>query len=304
MAQPKHRRGRDEAAKSPHRVELENLQKKSDGIVQKRNDLNAQAVQARSERDLLNGKRRELVEQMNQVKAERDAFNAQLREAKDLRTRYQTQAKELIAQKRSRFKKDPAKLRSPGLRAHELLAEMRDLEYAQQTRVLTTAQENELIKQLRHKAHEYEQIKREAAKVAKIEVDLTETDKAIDTLFAKAEEQHQRVLAFHKQSQGAHERFVKVVNEIGAVTAEANKHHKRFLEIRAQADEQHGQFLELREKMLELRGRDMADRREAREIIQQQHRQVRETIANPKKLDEYADQSLEQLKKSGKIRLG
>lgn len=308
MAQPKNRRRPgEEKEKSANRAELENLQKKADGIVQKRNEYNQQASAARAERDLLHGKRKELFDGMNKAKVERDEVNVKLKEAKTLRADYQNQAKEIIAKKRGRMAKegpkDPAK-RSPGLRAQELLAEINDLEFGQQTRVLSTAQENELLKQLRAKKHEYDQLKKELSKRTQLKVDLSDLDAAIDTLFAKAEEQHQIVLALHKQGNEAHERFVKFVNEVGAVAAEANKHHKHFIDMRTKADEQHAAFLDIREKMLELKGKEFADRNEAREMVRQLRAHVREQVANPQKLEQHAESALDSLKKGGKISLG
>lgn len=304
MAQPKNRQRRGEAKeKSPNRVELENLEKKTEAIVQKRNEFNRLAQLAREERDLLNTKKKEIFGQLNKAKEEREAFNQELREHKELRNEYQRQAKELIAKKRHKMKKEDQALRSPGLRAQELKAEIADLEFRQQTTVISTHEENELLKQIRLKRHEYDVIKKEAAKAAKLQVDLSDTDKAIDTLFAKAEEEHQKVVALYKQSQGAHDRFMKLFNEAATVAGEADKHHHAFLEHRGKADEQHQLFLELREKMLELKGKEFADRREARVIIKEQQRRVRDAVANPEKLKEAADSALEQLKKSGKISL-
>lgn len=309
MAQPKNRRpppGKEEdKERAARRVEFENLEKKADAIVQKRNEFNAQARAAREERDLLHNKRKEVYEAMQKAKAERDALNKQLHAAKDLRGQFQAQAKELIAKKKARFKKEaPQAARHPGLLAQELLAEINDLDFAQQTTVLSVAQENELIKQLRMKKGQYEKVRKEAEKAAKIKVDLTDIDKAIDELFGKAEEQHKIVLEFYKKSQAAHDEFVKHVNEVATAQAEANKHHKRHIEMREKADAEHKQFLELREKMLELKGREFADRREAREIIKEQRQRVRRSVSDPEGLNKIAEESLDVLKKGGKIRLG
>jgi|GEM_PF-264176 len=311
MAQPKNRGGpRREEDKDPahaaRRQEFENLGKKADGFVQKRNEYNEKARAARAERDLLHTKQKEFVEAMNKAKEDRDGLNGQLREAKDLRAQFQGQAKEIIAKKRARSTKDtkePGK-RSPYLYAQELLAEINDLEFSQQTRVLSVAQENELLKQLRAKRAEYDKIKKEAEKHKQLKIDLTDLDAAIDELFKKAEEQHQIVLALHKQSNEAHERFVKALNDLATLRAEANKHHKHFIEMREKSDVEHKNFLEIREKMLELKGQEFADRREAREVIKEQRGRVRDAVANPRGLEQHAESALDKLKKGGKITLG
>lgn len=301
MAQPKHRPNQQT---SQARQELENLQKKADGFAQKRNEFNDQGRGARAERDLLNGKRRQLVDQMKTVKAERDSINAKIRELKALRDDAQGQAKALIATKRGKIREKNPQAKPATLRVQELRAEIRDLEYGQQTRVLTTAQENELIKQLRMKQKELAALRRSAEEESKLKVDLSDLDSAIEELFQKAEDAHQQVIASHKSSQEAHERFVKLVNEIGTVGAEADKHHKHSLALREKADEQHQKFVELREKMLEIRGQEFQERRQAREIIHDQRQRVRRNVMDPRALDQHAESSLEALKKGGKIQLG
>ncbi len=307
MAQPKHRPApHDEKDKEreARRAELENLQSKADGHVQKRNEFNTQARGARDERDLLNTKRKTVAEDLHKAKDERDAVNVKLREAKELRFQFQSQAKEIIATKRARLRKEAPQIRSPHLRAQELMAEINDLEFSQQTVVMSLAKENELLKQMRVRKLEYEKIKKEVDKASALKIDLSDLDKAIDELFKRAEEQHQVVLALSKESQGHHERFVKLVNEIGTITAEANKHHKRFIELKEKADAEHQAFLELRSKVLEVRGQDMADRQAAREVIREQRHRVRDAVSNPQRMAAITEDRLEQLKKGGKIQLG
>lgn len=305
MAQPKNRpRRRDAEAKNPVREELENLSKKADALVQRRNELNQQASDHRAQRDLLNGKKKELFGEMNRFKRERDRWNEELRKHKELRNQYQADAKQLIAKKRGVAKKGAPSARSPRLRTQELWAEIRDLEFAQETQVLSTAKENELIKQIRLRRHEYDQLRREVTKEAKLEIDLSDQDRAIDTLFAKADAEHQAMQQAYKAAQAAHEQYMKVFNDASLLINEADAKHRLYLETRTKADDQHKQFLELRDKMLDLRGRDLADRREARAIVKEQQHRVRQAVADPRKLDEAAEKTLEELKRSGKIRLG
>lgn len=310
MAQPKNRRRKDEnedPKKAAERRERENLEKKADLFVQKRNEFNDQANALRGERDLLNDKKRELFDQMEKIKQERDGFNAQLREHKEKRNEYQRQAKLLIEKQRGqRRQRQPGEKDAPSpiFRAKELQGEIRDMEYQQQTTVLTVKEENKLIENIRKKRLELSGLQKEAEKAKQLNVDLRNTSDAIDQLFKMADAEHQEVVKFYKLGQEAHERFMKVFHEASQVIAAANAKHAEFVEIRKKADEQHQNFLELREKILELRGKDLAERHEARAIIKEQRQKVKEAIADPKKLDEHAESTLEQLKKGGKIQLG
>jgi phosphoserine phosphatase len=305
MAQPKNRRRRDEPEPSPERKERENLEKKADAIIQKRNEFNDQANTARGERDLLNDKKGALFSQLDVHKKERDGHNANLREHKEKRNAYQQQAKLLIAKQRS-ARREPKDKGAPNpiFRAKELQSEIRDMEYQQQTTVLTTAKENDLIKKIRVKRIELSGLQKEADKAKLVDVDMRNSSDAIDQLFKLADAEHQEVVKYYKLAQDAHEKFMGVFNEVSRVMAAANVKHQEYLDIRAKADDQHKAFLDLREKILELKGKDIADRHEARAIIREQREQVRKAVADPKKLDEHADDILEKLKKGGKIQIG
>lgn len=308
MAQPKNRQrrfGDESPAKSAERKERENLEKKADMFVQKRNEMNDQARLHREERDLLNTKRQELMGKMDVIKQERDGHNKQLREHKEKRNDYQAQAKLLIQKQRGQKKPtEPGKKESPIFQAKRLESEIRDMEYDQQTTVLTVKQENKLIETIRKKRLELTTLAREAEKARKVDVDLRNTSDAIDQLFKLADAEHQEVVKYYKLAQEAHERFMKIFQETSQVMATANAKHAEFIQAREKADEHHQEFLKLRDRMLELRGRDLLERNEARAIIREQRDQVRKAVADPTKLEQHADKSLEELKKGGKIKLG
>jgi uncharacterized coiled-coil DUF342 family protein len=304
MAQPKNRGRRDEAEKSPERKERENLEKKADMFIQKRNEYNDQAATARGERDLLNSKKQEIFQQMDAIKKERDGHNANLREHKEKRNAYQQQAKLLIAKQRGQKREKKDEGPNPIFRAKELQGDIREMEYQQQTSVLTTKEENKLIDSIRKKRIELAGLQKEAEKAKQINVDLRDATNAIDQLFKLADQEHQEVVKHYKLAQAAHEKFMAVFQEASRVIASANQKHQEFIDIRTKADEQHQQFLELRSKILELRGKDMAERHEARAIIREQREVVRKAVADPKKLDEHAESVLDQLKKGGRIKLG
>jgi uncharacterized coiled-coil DUF342 family protein len=123
-------------------------------------------------------------------------------------------------------------------------------------------------------------------------------------LFAKADEEHEHVVAAYKSSQAAHEKYVEIVKEVATLIAEANGKHKQFVETRQKADEWHQKAMELRDKIFEKKGEERAERHEARQIIKEQAKRAREAISNPEKRKEFEERSIDQLKKGGKIRIG
>jgi uncharacterized coiled-coil DUF342 family protein len=299
MAQPK----RDRREISPERQELENLEKKSQMFTQKRNELNDQARQTREERNLLNDRKKEIFDKMNAVRDERDRFNQELQKHKAARNEYQAQAKDLIRKRRGDRKKGQ-EARSAPMRARELEHEVRELTYKQETSVLKSKEEEKVVKAIREKRRQLKELEPELKRVKELKLDLSDADKAIDTLFAQADEEHEQVVACYKSSQEQHDKYVALVKEVGSVIADANAKHEEFIAIRTRADEQHHKFLELRSKILEIRGASQEDRRAARQMIKEHAKQAREAVADPKKLEEHADRSLEELKKGGRIQIG
>jgi uncharacterized coiled-coil DUF342 family protein len=203
---------------------------------------------------------------MNAVRDERDAFNKKLREHKELRNSYQDQARELIRKKMG-TRKEGKEFKSAPLRARELQHQIRDLSYKQETSVLTSKQEEKLIKSIRQMRAELAKLGPEMDKAKKLKVDLSDTDKAIDSLFAQADAEHQQVVGFYKASQEQHDKYVELVKEVGALIADANAKHAHFVELRTKADGEHQKFLELRSKILDIRGADRNERDEARKMI-------------------------------------
>ncbi len=75
-------------------------------LIEKRNELNDEARQARDERDALNEQKKNLVAEMRRLQTERDAKNAEARDWKEKRNEFQRQAKSLIENKRKMRKEN------------------------------------------------------------------------------------------------------------------------------------------------------------------------------------------------------
>jgi len=74
------------------------------GLIEKRNELNAQAREIADARDTLNQERREILEEMRALRDERKALVNKMREHKKARNLYQQRARELIEVKRGKRK--------------------------------------------------------------------------------------------------------------------------------------------------------------------------------------------------------
>lgn len=290
-----------QAEQQDPRAQLTNLQKRFDTLVEKRNELNDVAKQLRQERDLLHEGRREFKERMDKAKAERDRLNAEMKAAKAKRNEYQKQAKDLIG---SRKGKAGEVAKSLPLQARQLEKQIRDLEHKQETQPHTIEEERELLKIVKAKQTELNEIKAKLDADREIKVDLSNLDEAIDELFKLADAEHARVQELHKEAQKWHDEFVAAVEESKVLTKEANDKHLAYVDARRRADENHKKAMELREDIGNIRGEQRAERDAARREIQDINKQARDAVADPKKIDEKADESLDSLKKGGKISFG
>jgi len=120
----------DDSNKKEEIEQLRNSEKKYQGYIQRRNELNDLAKVLREERDMVNDKHKEFKEAMQKVKAERDELVSKMRHHRDLRNKLQEQAKKFIEARR---KKKGEVFRNLPLRVEELKADAQMLEYRQET---------------------------------------------------------------------------------------------------------------------------------------------------------------------------
>jgi uncharacterized coiled-coil DUF342 family protein len=282
-------------------TDVRNLQAKFNHLLEQRNQLNDQARAAREMRDQLNEQRRVKSAEIEEYKKARDAANEVMRQHKELRNQYQEQAKALIAEKKG---KAGAVERSLPLQVRKLRNDLQALVEQQQTTQLTVAKERVLVEKISEMWKELKAKEQELQKQKAVEVDLSDTDGTIDALFAKADEEHEKVVAAMKTAQENHEKFIAGVKEIRVLVGESNKRHEEFIACKTKADDCHNKAMELREKVMAVREQKKAEydaqKREVREI----NTMAKRNVADPKTLDRLKDQAFEELKKGGKITLG
>ena len=290
----------DKSDKKKEIEQLKDAEKKYQAYIAKRNELNDMAKILREERDMIHESRKKLKEEMDNVKKERDELVNKMRHHKDLRNKIQEEAKKLIEAKR---KKKGEVFKNLPLRVEELKADVQMLEYRQETVPMSPAEENELIEKIRDKKEDYERTKKQMEKQKTVEIDISETDNAIDELFKKADEEHKLVQKYYKENQKKHERYIKLVNEISVTISEANKKHDEYIEIKNEAQKTHEKAFEMRSKIITIKGERRKRWDEAKKAIKEKNIKARKETMDEKKLKEIADKSVDALKKGEKINL-
>jgi uncharacterized coiled-coil DUF342 family protein len=218
------------------------LKKEADVSKLERNRLNAAASQFATRRDELNTKTRALIDSAQQSKDKRDEFNKLVSENKEKRDSINEQANNLLA-KADQIKR---KFRvSGGLSLSELKREIDHLEFRQQTEVVSTEKERELVE---HIAHLWEEYRKKRVELE----NNTELKEALE----KAHQLREEASEFHKQltdnadrAQECHEKMLKCFKEADTVRAEADVAHKEFVRAQESADEQHQKYIKMEKEL-------------------------------------------------------
>ena len=190
-------------------------------------------------RDELNAQVRALVDQANQHRAQRDAMNAQVREAK-----VQRDALNQAAHQRSEALHALRRARGhggDGTPVAKLKAEIRHLEYQQQTTVLTPKKEKELVDLIAAKLKEIKS--REGEDVA--DADMKRVAEEARAAKAAAEEQHALVTKLANDAQAAHDAMAKLFAEADAVRKQADAEQAEFVKSKVEADKVHRAYIGL-----------------------------------------------------------
>lgn len=282
------------------KAEIENAERKFGELVSKRDEFNHQAEIARDERNALNTRKRELLDIVQKLKIDRDEHVSLLREHKRIRNKLQDQARALLKNKRTKSGKVYSDLPSE---AAARKAEIQFLDMKQQTSVMSLADEEELIDDIKKKAHELRRLEQELKEQAGIKVELGEMDATLTDLFKKSDEQHMHVMKHYEEAQKIHERMMKLIEECSAMHNEADKKHALFIEMREKADAYHLKAAEMREKLLTMKNEKRMQEREARQLVRDQNKSVRDALLNPEKVELKREEALQLLLKKGKITL-
>lgn len=204
-----------------------------------RDRMNDQTKAHAQRRDGFNAQVRALVDQANQHKAKRDVLNAQVKAGKvrrdELNKEAQAKSEALAALRKDRGPPPVGQVPIGKLRA-----EVRHLEYQQQTTVLTPQKEKALIELIASKLKELKE--REGAFVENDQA--REAYEAMRAAKQAAEEQHQAVTVLANQAQVEHDAMVQFFNQADALRKEADAAQADFVRSKIDADKVHREYID------------------------------------------------------------
>ncbi len=286
--------------KRDRRAEIQNAEKRYQELIEKRDELNAKARVAFEERNNLNAEKRRLYEEMDRLMAERKKIAEELNLHKKLRDEYQSAARELVNARRSRKKRLRRNLAGD---IGALKAEIMLLERKQETDVLSIEEERRLLEEIKEKKEELARLEKEFGEQNIVLEEIGDLDRSIDELFAKGEEEHQKVVALGAAYREIKDRIDDLRKEIVHLSVEAKKKHEEGMALREQADKYHRKAVEMREKIIafkkERREEYLAKMRE----IEEYNEQVKKHLEDEQKIEEAVDKAIEELFKKGKLEI-
>ena len=282
------------------RAEHENAEKKLQSLYEKRDDLNEEAKTYREERNQLTQEKQRLFAKIDALKVQREQAFQVLNVHKSKRDNYQSLAKGLI---RTRQARDGNAFPALVKEVATLRTSIKETEWSQQTRPMSITDERDLIEKLKQKKDELKEKEEALAKQQQLRGDLDELNTNITEIFAKADEEHVLVQKHYTDATAYKKEMDELFLKIKDLSEMADKSHKKFVKCRERADEYHQKAMEMRQEVMSYRQVAREERQKAKELINQQNKQVKKVLEDKNKLEEAAEESLKSLLKQGKIKL-
>ncbi|MGP8319615.1 MAG: coiled-coil protein [Methanosarcinaceae archaeon] len=220
------------------------LREQSEESKSKRNDLNAQASVLAAKRNELNKRTKDLINKAQEFKKLRDENNEHVKECKAQRDEINARANVIFA-KADAIRKEN-NLDGPSI--NDIHKDIDRLEFTQQTEVMTTSKERELVSKITELQKMY--------KIKKAQIDdNTELKSLLDEAQAIRDEAstfHTTLSEYAQNAQENHDQMIITFKEADAVRAESDVGHKEFVKVQKIADEQHKTFISAQKEIRDI----------------------------------------------------
>ncbi|MFU8767653.1 MAG: hypothetical protein ACNA7I_08355, partial [Candidatus Methanoperedens sp.] len=131
---------------------------------------------------------------------------------------------------------------------NELKKEIERLEFKQQTEVLNSGQEREIVESIAHMTEEFKRKKSQLEGSTELKSLLEEAQKLRD----EASEYHTRLKEAADAAQQHHDKMIEIFKEADKVRDDSDAAHKEFVKAQEAADEQHRLFIQSQKEIREL----------------------------------------------------
>ena len=282
--------------------EIKLAEERFQNCIVKRNSLNDDARALRDERNSLHDQRNKVMEEIMTYRDEMKTNTTAKTKHQNARNNSQDKAKKLIElkQQKRKGKKGEKSLKDTVQALH---SEILNLEKRRETTEMPIAKERELMDRLAILRRSLEDQEESLLTQEHLTAEVSELDKDIDAEFSKADEEHKEVVNLARLNKKLYKKVSNLMKEASHLSTEADKKHKEFVECRKKADNHHAKAMEMLET-LKTHRKTASEERQARWKVVKDHRKnIKKELYDEKKLDNAADDALQQLMSGGKISL-
>jgi len=215
--------------------QIRSLEKDAEWKKRERNNLNESIKDLVDRRDALNAQVRALIDEACKHREIRDEFNVKVRESKNLRDEWNKKAADLN-EKVSALTNDSESMpegRAGGdVPIKQLKKQLRDLEFAQNTKQFGEVKENEIVKQISALVMQIE----EKEKVSEPSGEVKELIRQLRESKAQAETYHKAVSDYARIAQTAHDDMFALCDQADKLRKEADAAHEKAKELKKEVE--------------------------------------------------------------------
>jgi len=260
------------------------VEKEAEKAKEGRNEWNAKASKLAAQRDELNARMKNLVKEAQAYKEKRDKYNQKVSEYKAKRDELNEEGGRVYVEVvRLRQRKSAG-----GGSLHGLRRKIDLLEFKQQTEVMSTDKERQLVEKISALREEFLMKKAQLEQDKELKTLLEEAQ----TLRDKASKYHEKVTKYADLAQEQHDKMIAVFNEVDEIRAKADDAHKEFVKAQETADEYHHKFIKHQKEIRDFNKLIAGLRKMSRDAKESEERA---------KAKETAEDIYARLKKGGKI---
>ena len=139
---------------------------------------------------------------------------------------------------------------------------------------------------------------------AKLEVDLSNTESAINELKLVADESHKLMVDALKEARKLSEELNSLFKERNFLKSEGDRYHQAFVDEKKKADAVHKEILELMKKITEVKDQMRSLVKERKSWVTDHNKNVRNELKAPHNDDSLADTLVDKLLESGTLEFG
>ena len=259
---------------------IEEINQKLSALKEQNGRLNFEMNGWIEKRDKLNKQFRDLRSEILELKSERDKLNEKVKDLKQQRDDARGRSQEIVTEMRELSQKIIELNRGKPSRAYQTLQEeFENIEWKIQTTSLTLQEEKKLVEQVKQLETEIKVYK----KLDQLEQKIVELKAELKTLETKANVCHEKLTGTAQKSQEVHAKMLTKIAESNKIKNDADSSHAFYLQTKTKAKP-------IREEIMELSNQMKRIEKEIREKNEREKKKAEQTLRE--KLETHAKEKL------------